>query len=102
MQGSGYTNLVSAFKTVVAVSASSNDLADLTDSPGSDTLYAGTPYTDAVDEAILRYPGSAIIVKGFPHVIARSTNGGTDIKYTGTINYMLDTLGNWQFVKSYP
>jgi hypothetical protein len=37
-----------------------------------------------------------ILVKGFPHVIARSTNGGPDTKHVGTINYQLDTPGNWQ------
>ena len=71
MDGSGYLNVATGFKTVIAVSASSSDTTTLNDSAGAaNTLLAGTPYTSAVDQAIIEYTNSEIEAEHFPQVVA--------------------------------
>ena len=81
---------------MVAVSASSSDVADLYATSGqADTLLAGTPYTAATDEAILEYTGGVTVeVVNFPTVNAVAT-GSSDTEDDGLHSYVLNASGGW-------
>jgi hypothetical protein len=78
------------FKTFNASGgASGNDLANLFDSSGSDSLFA------AGDQLQLAYPNLTLNLNAYKTVDAASVNGGTDTVTEQTIDYVLQQAGPW-------